>query len=66
MKFRTPPDRGLITMSKKIKQICKWDKDEIKNNLEDLKELVAPARYICKKCGRAAKKDDHLCKPEKI
>jgi hypothetical protein len=53
-------------MSKKAKQLCKWDKDEIKDKLDDLKELVAPARYICKKCGRAARKDDHLCKPEKI
>jgi hypothetical protein len=56
----------MIAMGKKDKPICKWDKDEIKEKLDDLKELVSPARYICRKCGRAAKKDDHLCKPEKI
>jgi hypothetical protein len=53
-------------MGKKVKQICKLDKEDIKENLEDLKKVVAPARYICKKCGRAAKDDDHLCKPDKI
>lgn len=53
-------------MGKKVKQICKWDKEDIKENLEELKKVVASARYICKKCGRAARDDEHLCKPDKI
>lgn len=53
-------------MSKGKKTICKWDKDEIKDDLDKLKEIVTPAKFICKKCGRVAKDDDYLCKPEKI
>lgn len=53
-------------MGKDKKTICKWDKDDIKDNLEKLKELVAPAKFICKKCGRVAKESDYLCKAEKL
>jgi hypothetical protein len=56
----------MYAMAKKKKPLCKWDKDDIKDNLDELKELVAPARYICRKCGRAAKDDSHVCKPDKI
>ncbi len=31
----------------------------------DYKEPEAP-KYICKKCGNKAKKEDNLCKPKKI
>ena len=53
-------------MSKGTKALCKWDKDEIKDNLKELKKIVANPAYVCKKCGRAAKSDDHLCKPEDL
>ena len=53
-------------MAKDTKQLCKWDKDEIKDNLDKLRKLVAEPRFICRKCGRAAKESDHLCKPVKL
>ncbi len=38
---------------------CKEDKDS--------KGEIKPAhKYVCKKCGRTAKKEDKLCKPKKI
>jgi len=53
-------------MAKDRKPLCKWDKDEIKDNLKELKKLVAEPRFICRKCARAAKKEDCLCKPEQM
>ena len=31
-----------------------------------LRRLVRDARYMCKKCGRAAQRDEHLCKPSAL
>jgi hypothetical protein len=53
-------------MAKRDKPLCKWDKDEIKDNLKELKKAVAEPEYVCKKCGRAAKSKDHLCKPDEL
>lgn len=53
-------------MGKDTKTLCKWDKDEIKDNLKELKKIVADARYVCKKCARAARKEEYLCKPEAL
>jgi hypothetical protein len=50
----------------KKKSLCKWDKDEIKDDLDKLIDIVTPARYICRKCGRVAKDEDYLCKPHKL
>jgi len=49
------------------KKMCENVKDgALKNNLKDYKKLVAGARHVCKKCGRAAAKPGNLCKPSKI
>ncbi|HBA89200.1 MAG TPA: hypothetical protein DCZ75_14830 [Geobacter sp.] len=53
-------------MPKDIKQLCKWDKDEIKDNLKELKKIVGMPRFICRKCARAARKEEYLCKPEPL
>jgi hypothetical protein len=53
-------------MGKENKSLCKWDKDDIKDDLKKLKKLVLPPAYICLKCGRVAKDEDNLCKPEKL
>jgi hypothetical protein len=58
--------KGAAVMAKGQKELCKWDKDDIRDNLDKLKKLVADPRFICRKCGRAAKESDHLCKPEKL
>jgi hypothetical protein len=50
-------------MAKESKHICKWDKDEIRDELDKLKEIVTAPRYICRKCGRVAKESSYLCKP---
>lgn len=43
------------------KTLCK-----IKDDIELLKKLVKDARYICKKCGRAARDEENLCKATKL
>jgi hypothetical protein len=34
--------------------------------LNDYKELVKNAKFVCKKCGRSAASEANLCEPEKI
>lgn len=53
-------------MGKKHKPLCKWDKDDIKDKFDKLKEIVRDPRYICRKCGHVAHEEDYLCKPEKL
>ena len=53
-------------MAKDSKTLCKWDKDEIKDRFKELKKIVAQPRFVCKKCGRAANKEEFLCKPEEL
>jgi hypothetical protein len=48
------------------KRLCKWDKDDIDKDLAKLKELVVPARFICRKCGRVARESGSLCKPVEL
>ncbi len=38
-------------------------KEYLKENLQEYKKLVRDARFVCKKCGRAAKDEERLCKP---
>ncbi len=53
-------------MSAKPKRLCKWKKDDFKDQLDDLRELVAGATHVCKRCGRAANDKKALCDPAKI
>ena len=48
------------------KPLCKWDKDDIKDNFKELKKIVSEPRYLCRKCARVAKKEEWLCKPEEL
>ncbi len=43
--------------------ICKLSKTEIQQSLELLAREVLTARYLCRKCGRAAHHKSLLCKP---
>lgn len=43
------------------KSLCK-----IKDDIDLLKTLVKDAKFICKKCGRAAKHEENLCKATKL
>jgi hypothetical protein len=38
----------------------------LKSNMEDYKKLVRDGNYLCKSCGRIAKEEKNLCKPEKL
>lgn len=53
-------------MPKEIRTLCKWDKDEIKNSLKELKKIVREPRFVCRKCARAASEEGYLCKPEPL
>lgn len=53
-------------MAKVGKPLCKWDKDDIKDDFKELKKIVSEPRFICRKCGRASKKEEWLCKPEPL
>jgi hypothetical protein len=53
-------------MSKTPKTLCSWKKEEIKDDLDTLREIVKDPRFICAKCGRAAHDEQYLCKPKKL
>jgi hypothetical protein len=38
----------------------------IGRDLEGFKELVGEPRFVCRRCGRAAKSAESLCEPEGI
>jgi len=50
----------------KNKSLCDWHKTEIEKHFSELVEIISQPRYLCKKCARAAKKKQFLCKPEKL
>lgn len=43
--------------------LCKIAK---RGDIERMRELVRGARYFCRKCGRATRDAEHLCKPLEI
>lgn len=53
-------------MAKITKPLCRWDKDDIKDHIKQLRKIVAEPRYVCRKCARVSKKEEYLCKPEEL
>ena len=51
---------------KKVETLCEWKKDEYETQVELLRGIVSHARYVCRKCGRSARKKKYLCKPIEI
>ena len=51
---------------KKMKQFCDLNKSYIKDNLENIIDLVKDPKYICKKCARVSCQEKYLCKSVKI
>jgi hypothetical protein len=45
------------------KSLCSLEKDDIKDNIEDVVAIVSNAKFICRKCARSARDPKHLCKP---
>jgi len=50
-------------LSEKVRELCKWKRDEYSRQLALLREVVRKPRHVCEKCGRAARKKTWLCKP---
>ncbi len=49
------------------KKLCVLVKEGVhKEDLKAYRELLRGAKYVCKKCGRAAAKSKCLCKATKI
>ena len=46
-----------------MRTMCKWKKDEIRDQLPQLAKELLGSRYVCKKCARLAPSKDWLCKP---
>ena len=49
------------------KKLCKLVKDDILD--KDIKEyikFVSDAKFVCRKCGRTAKKEENLCSAKKL
>ena len=53
-------------MPKKDKPLCKMKKSEIEKQLDELRKVVCPPRFICSKCARVAAHEGYLCHPEKV
>lgn len=54
-------------MGDKDKKLCKLAKgDYLKDELKKYKEIVNEPKYVCLKCGRVARKEKRLCKPEEM
>ena len=55
-------------MDKKLKKksLCKWDKDDVKKNWDELSGLLVQSKYVCGKCLRSSKLKGTLCKAEKL
>ena len=50
-------------MSDKMKKICDWKKDRLKERFDEFRGYVIEPTHICAKCGRVANEKKMLCKP---
>lgn len=49
------------------KTLCELEKAGlVRSDLKAYAKLVRKGKYVCRKCGRAARKRKYLCQPEKI
>lgn len=48
------------------KKLCKWKKQEIKDNLKKIIKITKKPKHICMNCGRTAKKERMLCAPHSV
>ena len=55
-------------MDKKLKKksFCKWEKSDIKKNIEKIYALTADPKYVCEKCARVSRLKGNVCKPHKF
>ncbi len=48
------------------KPLCRLNRHEMEDHLDDLAEMASQASHICRKCARVSTKKKHLCKPMKL
>jgi hypothetical protein len=69
-KLRIEPNDKLCTWSHAVsdkKTLCELEKmGLLQADFEAYKELVRKGKYVCRRCGRAARKKKLLCRPEKL
>ena len=55
-------------MEKKLKKksFCKWSREDVKSNWDELYDLMGKSKFVCEKCLRSARLKGNLCKPEKL
>jgi hypothetical protein len=46
--------------------LCKLDKHDMEERMDDIVSLVSDPKFICRKCARVAINKNYLCKPVKI
>ncbi len=63
---RTGGPRPEDGMGEKIKPLCKWKQSQYIKQLEELKQIVADPKFVCRECGRAAGEKKWLCKPVRL
>jgi hypothetical protein len=51
-------------MAENTKRLCDWTKKELRERFGELRDLVRSPRFVCTKCGRAARVEQSLCKPK--
>lgn len=50
----------------KIKTLCDWSKNDLKDRAGELAQLVHEANFYCTKCARVANDRRALCKARKL
>ena len=53
-------------MTRKPKEICKWERGEFDKQMDLLFPIVREPKFACKTCGRVASARKYLCKPIKL
>lgn len=49
------------------KSLCELERSGyIADNFKNYKKLVRYGKYVCKDCGRVARKKQNLCKPKRL
>jgi hypothetical protein len=56
-------EQGAMDDKLRKKSFCKWDKHDIKDNVDEIFQLTAKPKYVCLNCARVARRKANLCKP---
>ena len=49
------------------RSLCELEKDGVlADDIKAYKKLVRKGKYVCRRCGRSARKKRNLCRPDKL